>query len=54
MLFIINNLRDTQVFKGYYNKGDFSKCSRGRGSYYSKRGGGAFISTSNNCPYPDS
>ena len=52
MLFAINNLREgaSSYYKG---KGGFSKCSWGRGGYYSKRGGGAFILTSNNCPYPD-
>jgi hypothetical protein len=53
MLFIINNLR--KGFSSYYKaKGGFSKRSRGRGNYYNKRGKGAFILTSNNCPYPDS
>jgi len=52
MLFAINNLREG--FSGYYKaKGGFNKRGRGRGNYYSKRGKGAFISTSNNCPYPD-
>jgi len=53
MLFAINNLREGS--SSYYKaKGGFSKRSRGRGSYYSKRGEGAFILTSNNCLYPDS
>jgi hypothetical protein len=53
MLFAINNLREGS--SSYYKaKGGFSKYSRGRGSYYSKRGKGAFISTSSNCLYPDS
>ena len=52
MLFAINNLR--KGFSGYYKaKGVFSRRSRGRGNYYSKRGGGAFISTSSNRLYPD-
>ena len=53
MLFAINNLREG--FSGYYRaKGGFSRHGRGRGSYYNKRGKGAFILTSNNCLYPDS
>ena len=53
MLFAINNLREGA--SGYYKgKGGFSKRGRGRGSYYSKKGKGAFILTGNNCPYPDS
>ena len=53
MLFAINNLREG--FSGYYKaKGGFSRRSRGRGSYYSKRGKGAFILTSNNCVYLNS
>ena len=53
MLFAINNLREG--FSGYYKaKGVFGKRNRGRGNYYSKRGEGAFILTSNNCLYPDS
>ena len=52
MLFAINNLREG--FSSYYRaKGGFSKRGRGRGSYYNKRGGGAFILTSNNCLYSD-
>jgi hypothetical protein len=52
MLFAINNLREG--FSSYYRaKGGFSKRGRGRGSYYNKRGSGAFILTSNNRPYPD-
>jgi hypothetical protein len=53
VLSTINNLREgaNSYYKG---KGGFSKHSRGRGNYYSKRGKGAFISTGNNCPYPDS
>jgi len=52
MLFAINNLREG--FSSYYKgKGGFNKYSRGRGNYYNKRGKGAFILTSNNCPYPD-
>jgi hypothetical protein len=52
MLFTINNLREgaSSYYKG---KGGFSKCNRGRGSYYSKRGKRAFILTSNNCLYSD-
>jgi hypothetical protein len=53
MLFTIN-LRDTQASGSYYNKGGFGKRNRGRGNYYNKRRGGAFISTNNNCLYPDS
>ena len=53
MLFAINNLREGS--SSYYKaKGGFSRRGRGRGSYYSRRGKGAFISTSNNCPYSDS
>jgi len=53
MLFAINNLREGS--SSYYKaKGGFSRRNRGRGNYYSKRGGGAFILTSNNCLYPDS
>ena len=53
MLFAINNLREG--FSSYYKaKGGFSRYSRGRGSYYNKRGKGAFILIDNNCPYPDS
>jgi hypothetical protein len=53
MLFAINNLREGA--SGYYKgKGGFSRHSRGRGSYYNKRGKGAFILTGSNCPYPDS
>jgi len=52
VLFAINNLKER--FNSYYNgKGGFSKRNRGRGNYYSKRGKGAFILTSNNCLYPD-
>jgi hypothetical protein len=52
MLFAINNLREGA--SGYYRgKGGFSRRNRGRGSYYSKKGGGAFILTSNNCLYSD-
>ena len=53
MLFAINNLKEgaSSYYKG---KGGFSKCGRGRGNYYSKKGKGAFISTSNNCPYSNS
>jgi len=52
VLFAINNLREG--FSGYYGaKGVFGRRGRGRGSYYSKRGKGAFILTGNNCPYPD-
>ena len=52
MLFAINNLREG--FSSYYKaKGGFSRRGRGRGGYYNKRGEGAFISTSSNCPYPD-
>ena len=53
MLFTINNLREE--FSSYYRaKGGFSKRGRGRGSYYNRKGGGAFTLTSNNRPYPDS
>jgi len=53
VLFAINNLREG--FSSYYKaRGVFGKRSRGRGSYYNKRGGGAFISTSSNRFYPDS
>ena len=52
MLFAINNLREG--FSSYYRaKGGFSRRGRGRGSYYNKRGKGAFILTSNNRPYSD-
>jgi hypothetical protein len=52
VLFAINNLREGA--SGYYKgKGGFSKCSRGRGNYYNRRGKGAFILISNNCPYLD-
>jgi len=52
VLFAINNLREG--FGSYYRaKGGFSGRGRGRGGYYSRRGGGAFISTSNNRLYPD-
>jgi hypothetical protein len=52
MLFAINNLKEGA--SGYYRgKGGFSRRSRGRGGYYSKRGRGAFTLTSSNCPYPD-
>jgi hypothetical protein len=53
VLFAINNLREGA--SGYYRgKRGFSRRGRGRGGYYSKRGKGVFILTSNNCPYPDS
>jgi len=53
MLFAINNLKEG--FSSYYKaKRGFSRRGRGRGNYYNKRGKGAFILTSNNCPYPDS
>jgi hypothetical protein len=52
MLFAINNLKEGA--SGYYKgKGGFSKRGRGRGSYYNRRGKGAFILTGNNCLYPD-
>jgi hypothetical protein len=52
VLFAINNLREgaNSYYKG---KGGFSKHGRGRGSYYSKRGGRAFILTGNNRLYSD-
>jgi hypothetical protein len=50
VLFAINNLKEgaSNYYKG---KGGFSKYSRSRGNYYNKRGGKAFILTSNNCLY---
>ena len=53
MLFAINNLREGS--SSYYKaKGGFSRRGRGRGNYYSKRGGGIFTSTGGNRLYPDS
>jgi hypothetical protein len=53
VLFAINNLREGA--SGYYRgKGGFSRRGRGRGNYYNRKGGGAFILTSSNCSYPDS
>ena len=53
MLSAINNLREGS--SSYSEaRGGFSGRGRGQGSYYSRRGGGAFILTNSNCPYPDS
>jgi hypothetical protein len=53
VLFAINNLKE-KASSYYKGKGGFSKCNRGRGNYYNKRGKGAFILISSNRPYPDS
>ena len=52
MLFAISNLRK-RASSYYKGKRGFSRRSRGRGSYYSGRGGGAFILTGSDCPYSD-